>query len=414
MLVFITAVSVVLIVSFLCSIFESVLLSINHAQVEALSKRHAVAGRMMAGFKRHIDVPIAAILILNTAAHTIGAAVAGASYIAVFDDQSLWLFTLVFTLAVLLFTEIVPKTLGVSQAPRLATPVAWGIRFLTLVLKPLVLVSEWISSGLRGGRAVPVTSVEEIRLLAALGRNEGIVGVRTADMIEGATLLRKLRAVDVMIPRRDVAFLSAGDSREEVMAKLRTTRFSRFPFSVTRELDDVTGVVLARELLFWMHEHPESEIDWDAVRDDALIVPESTRLDSLLKTIQSERRHMVLVVDEFGGVEGVATLEDVIEEVVGEIEDETDEPTRRLWQRPDGSLHIRAATDLRRVCSVLGLDWQPEAEVTTLGGLVTENLAHIPTVGEAIEWRGYRLEVIRADERRVEMVRVVPADENPD
>lgn len=414
MLVFITAVSVVLIVSFLCSIFESVLLSINHAQVEALSKRHAVAGRMMAGFKRHIDVPIAAILILNTAAHTIGAAVAGASYSAVFDDQSLWLFTLVFTLAVLLFTEIVPKTLGVSQAPRLATPVAWGIRFLTLVLKPLVLVSEWISSGLRGGREVPVTSVEEIRLLAALGRNEGIVGVRTAEMIEGATLLRKLRAVDVMIPRRDVSFLSAEDSREEVMAKLRTTRFSRFPFSVTRELDDVTGVVLARELLFWMHEHPEGEIDWDAVRDDALIVPESTRLDSLLKTIQSERRHMVVVVDEFGGVEGVATLEDVIEEVVGEIEDETDEPTRRLWQRPDGSLHIRAATDLRRVCSVLGLDWQPEAEVTTLGGLVTENLAHIPKVGEAIVWRGFRLEVIRADERRVEMVRVVPAGDDSD
>ncbi len=414
MLVFLTAVSVVLIVSFLCSIFESVLLSINHAQIQALTRRHGVAGRLMAGFKRHIDVPIAAILILNTAAHTVGAAVAGASYSAVFDERTLWAFTLVFTLAVLLFTEIVPKTLGVSYASRLAAPVAFGIRILTITLKPLVLVSEFLSSRLRGGRAVPVTSVEEIRLLAALGRNEGLVGVRTAEMIEGATLMRRMRAVDVMVPRQDVAFLAATDSREEAMRKLRDTGFSRFPFSPTGELDAVDSVVLARELLFWLHEHPEGEIDWEAVRSDALIVPEASRLDTLLKFIQAERRHLVIVVDEFGGVEGIVTLEDVIEEVVGEIEDETDEPARRLWQRPDGSLQVRGTTDLRRVSSVLGLEWRPEGEVTTLGGLVTERLGHIPQRGEAVHWRGHRLEVLAANDRRVELVKVVreadPAD----
>jgi len=407
MVYFTTAITVVLVVSFLCSVFESVLLSINHAQIEALSQRHARAGRLLSGFKRNIDVPIAAILILNTAAHTIGAAVAGASYSSVFSEQTLWIFTIVFTIAVLLFTEILPKTLGVTLAPVLATPVAFGIRMLTFALKPLVLMSEVVSRRLRGGRAVPITSVEEIRLLAALGRNEGIVGTRTADMIVGATLLRKMRVQDVMLPRQKIVYLSATDDRDAVLHKLMDSRFSRFPFSPTDELDDVTGIVLARELMFWLHEHPDGPIDWSAVTTEPLVVPEMQRLDRLLRTFQTGRRHMAIVVDEYGDVEGIATLEDVLEEVVGEIEDESDEPERRLWRQPDGSLQVRASTDLRKVCTALGLSWSPEAEFTTLGGLIAEQLGRIPAVGDALDWRGFRLQVLAASGRRAELVRIV-------
>ena len=408
MLLFVTAVCVALIVSFVCSLCEAVLLSINHAQIEGLTRRHVIAGRLLAAFKRNIDVPIAAILILNTTAHTVGAAVSGATYGSVFDESGLWLFTLVFTLVMLLVTEIVPKTLGVSYATRLAAPIAYTIRLMTFVLKPLVVVSEWLSRRLRGGHAVPVTSIEEIRLLASLGRNEGIVGVRTADMIVGATLLRKMRAQDIMVPRHKVVFLSGLDRPQDALRKVRDTEFSRFPFSPTAELDDVSGVVLARHLLFWMHEHPGMDIDWPSVTAEALFVPEGTRVETLLKTFQTEQRHLAVVVDEFGGVVGIATLEDVIEEVFGDIEDESDEPVARLWQRPDGSLEVRAGTELRRVCAALNLEWLPELEVTSLGGLITERLGRIPVVGDTLEWRGYRLDVLAADSRRPRLVRITP------
>jgi CBS domain containing-hemolysin-like protein len=410
MLLFVTAVSVALIVSFICSLCESVLLSINHAQIEGLTRRHAVAGRLLAAFKRNIDVPIAAILILNTTAHTIGAAVSGATYGDVFDERGLWLFTLVFTLVMLLFTEIVPKTLGVSYATRLAPPIAFTIRVMTFALKPLVVVSEWLSRRLRGGHAVPVTSVEEIRLLASLGRNEGIVGARTADMIVGATMLRKMRAQDIMIPRHKVVFLSGRDRPADALRKVRETEFSRFPFSPTAELDDVSGIVLARHLLFWMYEHPGAEIDWPSVTGEALFVPASTRVETLLKTFQAEQRHLAVVVDEIGGVEGIATLEDVIEEVVGDIEDESDEPVARLWERPDGSLEVRASTELRRVCAALDLEWSPEQEVTTLGGLITERLGRIAAVGDTLDWRGHRLEVLVADARRPRLIRITSGE----
>jgi CBS domain containing-hemolysin-like protein len=230
MLIFITAVAVVLVVSFMCSIFESVLLSLTRPQIEVMVGQKKRAGSLLASFKENMDVPIAAILILNTAAHTIGAAVAGASYSSVFTAETLWIFSILFTLAVLLFTEIIPKTLGVSYARTLATPVAHGIDWLSRLLLPLVWVSERISRSLRRDVPMPVTSAEEIRLLALLGRSEGAVGPRTAGMIVGATQVGQLHAHDVMLPREKVRWLSAKMDRDWAMRYVRESGHSRFPF----------------------------------------------------------------------------------------------------------------------------------------------------------------------------------------
>ena len=164
MFIFVAAVTTALVVSFLCSIFESVLLSISPARVAGLVDSGKRSGRLLQQFKSNIDVPIAAILIVNTIAHTIGATIAGASYVDVFSEDSLWIFSLVFTLAVLLLTEIIPKTLGVTFSARLATPVAHAIHYLTRALNPLVWVASRISRALRGSHEASVTSVSNTHL----------------------------------------------------------------------------------------------------------------------------------------------------------------------------------------------------------------------------------------------------------
>lgn len=406
MLLFVAAVSTVLIVSFLCSIFESVLLSLTRPQVEMLVHEGKPAGRLMAAFKANMDVPIAAILILNTAAHTIGAAVAGASYSNVFSAQSLWIFSLVFTLAVLLFTEIIPKTLGVSHANALATPVAHGIQALTFVLKPLVILSERISRTLRSSSEKPVTSVEEIRLLTSLGRNEGVVGTRLAGMIVGATHLRHLHAEDAMLPRQDVCFLERSLQRDEVLEIIRSSGHSRFPVTTGAELDEVTGIVLAKELLTWLLQNPGKSIDWDTLAHKPLIVPNSSPLIQLLRTFQESRRHLAIVVDEHGSVLGIVTMEDVIEEVVGDILDESDTKGMDMSKLPDGRLLVDAAVDLRRLAAELGARWDPESEASTVGGLVTETLERIPTAGDTVMWNDFEIRVERADKRRVKQVSI--------
>ncbi len=410
MLIFVTAVSIVLIVSFLCSIFESVLLSLTRPQIEVMVRREKSAGRLLARFKQNMDVPIAAILILNTAAHTIGAAVAGASYASVFDVGTLWIFSILFTLAVLLFTEIIPKTLGVAHAQGLATPVAHGIHLLTVLLRPLVWMSERISRSIRTDIDRPVTSTDEIRLLASLGRSEGVVGDQTAEMIVGATQLRYLHAHDVMLPREEVQFLSATMGRDEVVSIVRDSGHSRFPFSPTQYLADVTGVVLAKDLLYWLLRNEAGEIDWDALAKDVLVVPDSSPLPQLLHTFQDSHRHLAIVVDEYGSVEGIATLEDVLEEIVGDIRDETDLPANEFYEKSDGTLLVRARVDLRKLSEKLGISWEPEVEASSIGGLVTEMLERIPVAGDAIEWKGYRIEVLRADRRRARLLSIHKSD----
>jgi len=411
MLIFAAAVAVVLVVSFLCSIGESVLLSLGRPQIESMVQQGKRAGTLMAGFKDNIDVPIAAILIMNTAAHTIGASVAGASYASVFDADTLWFFSIVFTIAVLLLTEIIPKTLGVAYAPLLATPVAHGIHWLSVALRPAVVVTEKLSRSLRGDARQPVTSDEEIRLLASLGRAEGVVSRRTAGMIVGATQLRHLCAADVMLPRGGVRFLHAGMSRRAVEEGIRRWGHSRFPFSTSGDLDDVTSIVLVKDLLFWLQDHEDEAVDWDSLIREPLVVPESMPLPMLLRTFQQSHRHLAIVVDEYGSIEGIVTLEDVIEEIVGEIEDETDVPAADLRRRYDGTVVLRGSVDMRKVSAELGVHWDVDSDVTTIGGLVVETLERIPDIGDHIDWQGYRIEVVNADERRVKTVSVRAASD---
>lgn len=400
MILFFTAVGVVLVISFMCSIFESVLLSVTRPQVEVLGRSHSAASNLLTRFKDNMDVPIAAVLILNTAAHTIGTAVAGASYVDAFSASTLWLFSILFTLAVLLLTEIIPKTLGVSHAVKLAPGVAHGIRWLTVVLKPLVVLSEYVSRSLRGDSETQVTSAEEIRLLALLGRGEGIIGTRMAHMIVGATQMRDMRVHDIMLPRDDVKFMSGSMQREQAQELVRVSGLSRFPYTPTDDLDDVSGVVIAKDLLYWLVTHDEDVIDWDAVRLDPLVVPENLPLPKLMRTFQESRRHLAIVVDEYGGVEGIATLEEVLEEIVGEIEDETDRPSQDVLRLDDGSLLVPATVDLRKLSSLLEIAWDPEGEAATVGGLVTETLERIPAVGDSIVWYDFRITVLQSDSHR--------------
>ena len=406
MQVFVAAVSVALVVSFLCSIFESVLLSINHAQVESLAQQGKRSGQLLKKFKRQIDMPIAAILITNTIAHTIGTAVAGATYKDAFSSETLWIFTIVFTIAILLFTEIIPKTLGVTHAVRLAKPVAYGIHALAIALRPLVLLSGGISRSLRGGKNVPVTSVEEIRLLAALGRTEGVVGAQTAGIIAGASGLRKLSASDVMLPRKQVVYLSATSSRQQVLNTLKQSPYSRFPFSTTDQLDQVSGVVMTKEVLFQLQENPDEAIDWSCLVYEPIVVPETATLDSLLRIFKEARRHMAIVVDEYGDVQGIVTLEDVLEEIVGDIVDESDRPVEELWPQEDGSVHALASIELRKLCQQLDIKLPADTDVARLGGLITELLGRVPVQGDTVEWNDCWLEVLSANRWSAELVSI--------
>ena len=337
---------------------------------------------------------------------------AGASYEDAFAAETLWVFTIVFTISVLLLTEIIPKTLGVTYSRELASPVAWGIQFLSVSLRPLVALSEMVSRSLRPDKRRPTTSAEEIRLLAGLARSEGAVGARTASMIVGATRLTQLSVHDAMVPRQNIQFISGERTWAENLETIRESGHSRLPFSTTDDLDHVTGIVLAKELLFHVHEHPGKAIDWSTLVRQALTIPESRSLVSLLRAFQESRSHMAIVVDEYGGVEGIVTLEDILEEIVGEIDDESDPYSEEMWPQADGSVIVVASVEMRKLGEHFGFEWQPDTDITSPAGLIAEQLGRIPVQGDAVTWEGYRLEVLSATEKRAERIRIVPQEES--
>jgi putative hemolysin len=404
MLVFVLATASALVFSFLCSISEAVLLSVRHAHVEALGRSRA--GSVLRRFKKEIDVPIAAILILNTVAHTAGASVAGAAYGDAFAPETLWIFTTLFTISVLIFTEILPKTLGVVAVGRLAAPVALGVSALVWVLSPAVAITRALSSLLRRGQEAPVTSLREIRLLAALGRSEGVVGKGEADMIEGAAQLRELRVRDVMVPRGGVVFLSGQRSLSDNLARVRHSGHSRFPYSPTSNLDDASGLLLAKDVLFALRDSGDA-IDLSALASKGLVVPATTTLYRLMRLFQEERKHMAMAVDEYGGIEGVVTLEDVIEVIVGDIEDESDRVQALIVKRSDGTLVCRGWAEMWKIFAALDLEAPDEAfEATTVNGVVAELVGRIPSAGDRVETHDIEIMVVQASSRRAERLEV--------
>jgi CBS domain containing-hemolysin-like protein len=390
-----------LVVSFMCSVSEAVVLSVTHAQVEALGRSRGA--EILRGFKREIDLPIAAIVSFHTVAHTVGASVCGAMYVNVFGERTLWVFSVGFTVAVLIFSEIVPKTIGVTYAQALAVPVAYSVQVLVVVLRPILWLTSLFARLLRGQHENPVTSVEEIKLLVALGRTEGAVAGRVADMIEGATALRELTAYDVMVPRARVVYLSGERDLEENLQVVRESGHSRFPYTSDGNPDRFEGMVLVKDLMFKLRETPDDP-DWKTLATPLLVIPAAAQLERVLRTFQEQRRHLALVVDEYGGTQGIITLEDVLEEIVGEIEDETDRVDQSIIRRADGKLVCRGMAETRKLFEILGVD--EDSDMVTVAGFVADLVGRVPRIGDKVEWHGWRFTVTRATARRAERMEV--------
>jgi putative hemolysin len=399
-----------IIFSFLCSASEAALLSVTRAEIQSLGPSRA--GALLREFKQEIDRPIAAILILNALANTAGAAVVGASYVAAFGDEGLFVFSAAFTFLIILFGELIPKTLGALQASRVIVPVVYFVSVLTVVLAPVLFLTRGISKLLRGEKK-PVSSIDEIRLLAQLGREEGALAERTAQMIEGASRLRELSAYDIMIPRTALVFLSGKKTLAENVERIRRSGFSRLPFSETGDPDKISGVVLARDVLFSLLDGPPAKLDEPAgpallaLCRPAVFVGENTKIEQLLRDFQERRHHLAIVVDEYGGTAGIVTLEDVVEEVVGEIQDEFDRIDHFIIRRPDGTLVCRGRAETRSVFALIG-EAEQESESVTLGGFVAERLGRVPMEGDRVLLEKAELLVERSTARRAERIIVIP------
>ncbi|NBB72294.1 MAG: DUF21 domain-containing protein [Bacteroidetes bacterium] len=323
-------------VSFLCSIMEATLLSVTPSYMAALEQEENPMGEKLRGMKEDIDRPLAAILSLNTIAHTVGAAGAGAQAAVVFGEAYIGVISAVLTLLILVFSEIIPKTLGAvywrDLAPsitRILVPTIWS-------MWPLVKLSKGITRLLSSGEERVPFSREEFTALAELGQEEGVFEEKESRILKNLFRFNSLRVKDVMTPRTVMFDLPEETTIGEVVEEYDEFRFSRIPvYSETR--DDVTGYVLKDEMLLRAAQE-EHHVKLSDLAREMLVVRDSLPLPDLLERLLDKLEHIALVVDEYGGVEGIVTMEDVVETLLGlEIVDEADSVedmqalARRQW-----------------------------------------------------------------------------------
>ena len=317
---------VALIISFLCSILEAVLLSTPHSFLMVNQDKGAVWAKSFIDHKNNIDRPLSAILSLNTVAHTVGAAGVGAEAVKVFGEAYFGVVSAVLTLLILVFTEIIPKTIGASFWRGLSKFTAYTINGLIVVTYPLVMMSAVITKMISSNDDEQTTSREEISALASIGAGEGIFSEKEHKIIQNLLRLKNVKVTQIMTPRVVMAVADEELYLKDFLIDKEYLKYSRIPI-YSGNSDNITGYVFRQEVFEKLAED-EHDLQLKNLKREIVIVPNSNVLFNVWENLLESKEHIALIIDEYGGVDGIVTLEDVIETLLGlEIIDEKDTVT---------------------------------------------------------------------------------------
>jgi CBS domain containing-hemolysin-like protein len=320
----ILSVSFAVLISALCSVLEAALYSLRLSHIEVLAQKKPRAAEALKKLKRDIDKPITAILTLNTIANTSGAAISGAAAAAVFGENMLVWFSLFFTLTILLFSEILPKTIGVVYSRRLAPYIAAPLRFMIIILRPFIWLCQNVTRLIPARSGSHHVSAEELQAFAMISRKSGHIKEEQAQVITNILKLGERTVRQVMTPRTVTFSLSKEMTvKEAAELKDKWKTHSRAPV-YEGDTDNVVGIVLSRDVYMAVADNRQ-HLKLSQIMHPAHFVPETAPLNRILFDFFERHQHLFIVVDEYGSVTGVLSLEDIIEEIVGhEIMDESD------------------------------------------------------------------------------------------
>ncbi|MCL2340475.1 MAG: hemolysin family protein [Proteobacteria bacterium] len=324
LLVFIVSVSVALLVAATCSLFEATFLSLSAAQVELMTEGHPRQAKDMRRLKENVEQPITAIITLNTVAHTTCASVAGAAALDLFGQEGLIWFSLIFTLALLLFAEVLPKTIGVAFARQVGPHIVAPLRFMIMALLPLIWLARQMTRLVPNSRRPQRLSAAELKTIASLSRKSGGIEADQEKVIANILQLGEKTVRQVMTPRT-VTF-SVPQSlaiKEAARMEGKWRMHSRVPV-YDGEPDNVVGIALSQDVLL-AAAAGQGSLKLQHIMRPVHFVPETASLDRTFVDFFERSQHLFVVVDEYGSVTGVISMEDILEEIIGrEIVDEFD------------------------------------------------------------------------------------------
>jgi Mg2+/Co2+ transporter CorB len=366
---------------------------------------------------------IGALLLGNNIFNIGASALATGLFTSWFGEVGVLYATGVMTVLVVIFAEVLPKTIAINAPDRVSLLVARPMRLMVLALAPLLTVIEAIVRalmtmlGIKIGHNQPILSpTERLRGAVDLIHHEGGVAKQDRDMLGGLLDLSELQVSDVMVHRTEMVMINADLPPEELVREVLATEYTRIPLWRDKP-ENIIGVLHAKDLLRAIRANngETDKIDVTAIALPPWFVPEMRPLSDQLKAFRSRKTHFALVVDEYGEVEGMVTLEDILEEIVGDISDEHDVVVAGVRTQPDGSVVVDGSVPIRDLNRAM--DWRlPDEEATTVAGLVIHEARSIPERGQSFTFHGFRFRVLRRERNRITALRIVPVprDAEPD
>ncbi|MDE2364122.1 MAG: HlyC/CorC family transporter [Hyphomicrobiales bacterium] len=411
------AVGIVVVCILLSAFFagsETALTAASRARMYALEnggdRRAATVNRLL----QSRDRLIGAMLLGNTLVNIGSSAVATSLLVAMAGERGAVYATLLMTALLLIFAEVMPKTVAITAPDRMSLAVARAVSFFVAVFSPALVAVEAIVRlflkpfGLDARGAHPLLAGrEELKSTVALLHREGGVERADRDMFGGLLDLNELTVADVMVHRTKMAAISGDLPPRDLVREVLASPYTRLP--VWRgEPENIVGVLHAKDLLRALDSAGDPDrVSIEDIVFDAWFVPETTSLRDQLQAFRKRKTHFALVVDEYGVVLGLVTLEDILEEIVGEISDEHDVAQQGVRPAADGSVVVDGGTPIRDLNRIM--DWRlPDEEATTLAGLVIHEAQTIPEAGQTFVFHGFRFEVLRKTRNRITSLRVTP------
>jgi Mg2+/Co2+ transporter CorB len=409
------AIVVFLLLSFFFSGSETALTAASRARMTALEnggdRRAAIVNQLM----QRREQLIGAILLGNNLVNIAASALAAGLFVDRFGDVGLAYATFAMTALVVIFSEVMPKTIAINHPDRTALVVAPVIRAIVALFGPVTLAIEAIVRGilrLFRLRLAATTNVltghEELRGAVDLLHREGSVVKSDRDMFGGLLDLQELEVSDVMVHRTNMVAINADDTPEAIVSGVLAAPYTRVPLW-RGGAENIVGVLHVKDLLRALSASggEVAQIDIGSLALPAWFVPDSRPLMDQLRAFLRRKTHFALVVDEYGEVMGLVTLEDILEEIVGDIADEHDVSVSGLRPHADGSVTVDGGVPIRDLNRAM--DWNlPDEEATTVAGLVIHEARLIPEVGQTFTFHGYRFQVLRKNRNRVASLRVIP------
>ena len=404
-----------LLVSAFFSASETALTASSRASMLRLQKQGSKQAGVVAYLLNARERMIGALLLGNNVANIGASALATGLFTAWFGEVGVLYATAVMTVLVVIFAEVLPKTIAINAPDRLSLLVARPMKFLVILLSPVLNVIEVIIRALLTILRIPIganqpilSPTERLRGAVDLIHHEGGVEKHDRDMLGGLLDLKDLQVSDVMVHRTEMVMIDADLPAEELVREMLATEYTRIPLWRDKP-ENIIGVLHAKDVLraIRLNEGDISKIEVNSIMLPPWFVPEMRPLSEQLKAFRRRKTHFALVVDEYGEVEGMVTLEDILEEIVGDISDEHDVEVAGVRAQPDGSVVVDGSVPIRDLNRAM--DWHlPDEEATTVAGLVIHEARSIPDRGQNFTFHGFRFRVLKRERNRITALRIVP------